>query len=184
MLNKDQKNKLLKIARDSINIYLESGKKLDLSESDPLLAGEMGAFITLRKNGQLRGCIGNLIGKQPLYLTIRDMAVEAATRDPRFPPVELSELKDIKIEISALSPMERVDSTERIEMGRHGVLIRQGLKSGVYLPQVAAETGWTKEEFLSSLCAQKAGIPEDAWRNNAAEMYIFTAEVFSESGEL
>jgi AmmeMemoRadiSam system protein A len=140
----------------------------------------MGAFVTLNKQGDLRGCIGNLVGDKPLYLTIRDMAVEAAVGDPRFPAVELAELKDIKIEISVLSPLKRINSIDEIQLGTHGVLVRQGFHSGVFLPQVATETGWSKEEFLSNLCAHKAGLSPDAWKDKSLEIYIFTAEVFSE----
>jgi len=180
MLNKEQKKRLLEIARNSIETYLKTNKKLELTETDPILLQEMGAFVTLHEHGELRGCIGNLVGTQPLYLTVRDMAIEAATRDPRFLPVKLNELKDIEIEISALSPLERIDSVDKIQMGKHGVLVRRGFNSGVYLPQVATETGWSKEEFLSSLCAHKAGLSRDAWKDKSTEIYIFTAEVFSE----
>jgi len=180
LLNQEQRKKLLGIARKSLETYLKSGKKLEISETDPVLTKEMGAFVTLQEKGQLRGCIGRLIGDQPLYLTVRDMAVEAAVGDPRFPPVELSELKDIEMEISALSPMERVDSADKIQLGVHGVLVRKGYRSGVYLPQVATETGWSREEFLSSLCAHKAGLAADAWKDPSTEIYIFSAEVFSE----
>ncbi|MDD2703500.1 MAG: AmmeMemoRadiSam system protein A, partial [Candidatus Omnitrophica bacterium] len=127
------------------------------------------------------GCISNLIGDRPLYLVIRDMAVEAATGDPRFPPVKLPELAGIEIEISALSPLELTDSADNIRMGIHGVLVKKGFRSGVYLPQVAEETGWSKEEFLSSLCAHKAGLPPGAWKDKGTELYIFTASVFSEN---
>ncbi|MFH0912870.1 MAG: AmmeMemoRadiSam system protein B [Candidatus Omnitrophota bacterium] len=181
MLTKEERKKLLMIARDSIETYLKTGKKMQLTKNQgPVLLKEMGAFVTLHEDGQLRGCIGNLVGQEPLYLTVRDMAVEAATGDPRFSPLKLEELKNIEIEISALSPMERVDSVDLIKMGTHGVLIRRGYSSGVFLPQVATETGWPKEEFLSNLCSQKAGIPADAWRDKSTEIYIFTAEVFSE----
>ena len=180
MLDKNQKKRLLEIARNSIEAYLKTGKKMEITESDPLLVKEMGAFVTLHEHGQLRGCIGNLSGGEPLYLTVRDMAVEAAVGDPRFSPVELSELKDIEIEISALSPMQRIDDPEKIQLGIHGVLVRRGFNSGVFLPQVATETGWSKEEFLSSLCAQKAGLSPNAWKDKSTEIYIFTAEVFSE----
>jgi hypothetical protein len=180
MLNKNQKKRLLEIARKSIETYLETGKKLELSESDPLLLKELGAFVTLHERGELRGCIGNLIGNEPLYLGVRDMAVESALRDPRFLPLELSELPKVEIEISVLSPMKRINSVEEIKLGTHGVLVRRGFQSGVYLPQVATETGWTKEEFLSSLCAHKAGLSADAWKDKATEIYIFSAEVFSE----
>ncbi len=180
MLNKEQKKKLLAIARNSIQTYLKTGKKLELTETDPALLKEMGAFVTLHEHGELRGCIGNLVGQQPLYLTVRDMAVEAAVDDPRFSPVTPGELKDIEIEISALSPLKRIESADEIKMGIHGVLLRRGFNSGVFLPQVATETGWSKEGFLSNLCSHKAGLPALAWKDKSTEIYIFTAEVFSE----
>ena len=180
MLNKNQRKKLLEIARKSIETYLATGKKLELTETDPLLLKKMGAFVTLHKNSQLRGCIGNLISEGPLSLTVRDMAVESAVSDPRFSPVQLTELEKIEIEISALSPLERIDNPDKIQLGVHGVLIRRGFSSGVFLPQVATETGWSKEEFLSNLCAHKAGLSPDAWKDKSTEIYIFTAEVFSE----
>ena len=180
MLNSQQRKKLLKIARSSINAYLQSGKKVELTETDQVLTQEMGAFVTLNKHGDLRGCIGSLTASKPLYLTVRDMAVEAAVGDPRFSPLTLTELKDIEIEISVLSPLKMVDSAERIELGKHGVLVRKGYQSGVFLPQVATETGWNKEEFLNNLCAHKAGLPQDAWKDESTELYIFNAEVFSE----
>ena len=180
MLSKEQRGKLLAIARNSIQTYLKTGEKLELTETDPLLLKEMGAFVTLHEHGELRGCIGNLIGQQPLYLTVRDMAVEAATGDPRFSPVQLTELENIEIEISALSPLQRIESADEIKMGIHGVLLRRGFNSGVFLPQVATETGWSKEEFLSHLCSHKAGLPALAWKDKSTEIYIFTAEVFSE----
>jgi len=180
MLNIQQRNKLLTIARESIEKYLKTGKKMEVTGADPVLNQKMGSFVTLTKHGDLRGCIGNLIGSQPLYLTVRDMAIEAAVNDPRFPALSLSELKDVEIEISVLSGLEKVFSAEKIELGKHGVLVRRGNQSGVFLPQVAAETGWSKEEFLNNLCAHKAGIPADAWKDKDTELYIFTAEVFSE----
>jgi AmmeMemoRadiSam system protein A len=108
------------------------------------------------------------------------MAVEAAVGDPRFLAVELTQLPKIKIEISVLSPLQKIDSPDEIKMGVHGVLIKRGFRSGVFLPQVATETGWSKEEFLSNLCLQKAGIPSGAWQDKATEIYVFTAEIFSE----
>jgi len=180
MLNHEQRKRLLEIARKSIETYLESGKKLEVKEQNPALVKKMGAFVTLHKQGELRGCIGNLIGQEPLYLTIRDMAIEAAVGDPRFPQVQLAELGDIEIEISALSPMQRINNPDEIQLGVHGVLIRRGFRSGVFLPQVATETGWSKEEFLSNLCAHKAGLAPDAWKDKSTEIYVFTAEVFSE----
>ena len=180
MLNNQQRKKLIEIARNSISTYLQTGKKMELSETDPILKQEMGAFVTLNEHGQLRGCIGNLSASGPLYLTVRDMAVEAAIDDPRFSALALSELKDVEIEISVLSPLKRVDSADKVELGKHGVLVRKGYHSGVFLPQVATETGWSKEEFLNTLCTQKAGLSPDAWKDKDTELYIFEAEVFSE----
>ncbi len=180
MLSREERKRLLEIARKSIESFLKSGKKLELSEADPLLLKEMGAFVTLNKHGELRGCIGNLIGKGPLYLTVRDMAVEAAVSDPRFSPVTLEEFKNIEIEISVLSPMQRIDNPDKIRLGIDGVLVRKGFNSGVFLPQVATETGWSKDEFLSNLCSHKAGLAPDAWKDKDTKVYTFTAEVFSE----
>lgn len=180
MLNNQQKEKLLKIARESIQTYLETGKKLQVNETDSLLNQKMGAFVTLNKHSQLRGCIGNIVGSQPLYLTVRDMAVESAVSDPRFSQLNLTELNEVEIEISVLSPLEKISSAEKIELGKHGVLIKKGFQSGVFLPQVATETGWSKEEFLNILCTQKAGLPASAWKDKNTELYIFSAEVFSE----
>ena len=180
LLNDAQQKKLLKIARDTIATYLKTGHALQIKESDPVLNKEMGAFVTLHENGELRGCIGNIIGRGPLYLTVRDMAIESATGDPRFSKVKPEEMQDIDIEISVLSELNKIKSVDEIELGVHGVLIRKGFSSGVFLPQVAAETGWSKEKFLSSLCSQKAGLLPDAWKTGEADMYVFTAEVFEE----
>jgi hypothetical protein len=181
MLNKEQKKRLLGIARSSIEHYLKTGKKLELTRiSGSTLSEHYGAFVTLRKDNQLRGCIGNIVGNQPLYLTIRDMAVEAAVNDPRFMSLTEGELAGIEIEISVLSPLKRIDNPDRIELGKHGVLIRKGYRSGVFLPQVATETGWSKDEFLSNLCAHKAGLEPSAWKDPSTEIHIFTAEIFSE----
>ncbi len=179
-LTNGQKKKLLSLARDSIETYLKTGKRLQVTETDPVLTQKMGAFVTLHEHGELRGCIGNLQSDQPLYLTIRDMAVEAAVDDPRFNPVTIGELGNIELEISVLSPLKRVFSADHIQMGRHGVLVRRGGYGGVYLPQVATETGWSRDEFLSSLCAHKAGLPADAWKDPSTELYTFEALVFSE----
>ena len=180
MLSKEQRKKLLELARKSIETYLKTGKKLEVTETDPQLLRVMGAFVTLHEHGELRGCIGTMVGRQPLYLAVRDMAVEAAVGDPRFPPMKPDELQDVEIEISALSPLEKIDSADKIKLGTHGVLIRRGIYSGVFLPQVATETGWSKEEFLSQLCSQKAGLPANAWKDKSTEIYVYTAEVFSE----
>ena len=117
-----------------------------------------GAFVTIMKHGILRGCVGSIIGEKPLYQTIREMAVAAASQDPRFTPLTAGELKDINIEISVLSKPRRIDDIAEIQLGKHGVIVSEGNHQGVFLPQVANETGWSKEEFLSQLCSQKAGL--------------------------
>ncbi len=179
MLSKKQRERLLEIARDAISNYIGSGKRAAVHEDDPALSKELGAFVTLRKNGELRGCIGNLTGSKPLYITIRDMAIESATADPRFSPVSREEIKDIDIEISVLSPLKKEEDPGNIKMGVDGVIVRKGLRSGVFLPQVAIETGWSREEFMSNLCAHKAGLPADAWKDKDTQIFTFTAEVFS-----
>jgi hypothetical protein len=180
MLSREQKKRLLGIARETIEEYLKAGVIPEAEIEDPVFREKFGAFVTLHKNGMLRGCIGNLVGQKPLYKTIQEMAVQSSTADPRFKPVSAGELKDIDIEISVLTPLERTKDPDKIEMGKHGVVIKNGFRSGVYLPQVATETGWTREEFMNSLCSHKAGLPEDAWRQEDTEIYTFTATVFSE----
>ncbi|MCX5679099.1 MAG: AmmeMemoRadiSam system protein B [Candidatus Omnitrophica bacterium] len=180
MLSELQKKRLLEIARESIVSFVKDGKRKAFLESDPALKGNLGAFVTLHEDGELRGCIGSMVGQGPLYKTVADMAIEAATGDPRFKRLSASELDKIDIEISVLSPLVRVKSYEDIKIPGHGVIVKKGFSSGVYLPQVATETGWNKEEFLTSLCGSKAGIKPDAWKDPATEMYIFTAEIFGE----
>lgn len=180
MLTDKQKRRLLEIARKTIEEYITTGNIPEFEESDPGLLRQQGAFVTLHKNGQLRGCIGNIIGRGPLYKTVRDMAIASSTEDWRFSKVRPSELDDIEIEISVLSEPERVTDPNKIVMGKHGVIVKRGKRSGVFLPQVATETGWSREEFLSNLCAHKAGLEHDAWKDPRTELYVFTAEVFSE----
>ncbi len=181
ILGEAQKKRLLEIARKTIDKYLTSGEKLHFKEEDPTLLKNMGAFVTIHKHGRLRGCIGNIIAQQPLYLTVRDMAIQAATADPRFPAVTPDELKDIEIEISVLSEPKQVEDLAEIKLGIHGVIVKKGYAQGVFLPQVAEETGWSKEEFLSNLCAHKAGLDPLAWKNDkSTELYSFSAQVFAE----
>ena len=182
MLNDSQRKRLLQIARESITSYVKNGKKKSFSENDPFLKENMGAFVTLHENGELRGCIGNMVGQGPLYQTVADMAIEAATGDPRFPALSAKEMDKIGIEISVLSPLKKVSGYKDVNIPGDGVLIKSGFRSGVFLPQVATETGWDREEFLTYLCAQKAGIAPDAWKDPNTEIYVFSAEVFGEKG--
>jgi AmmeMemoRadiSam system protein B/AmmeMemoRadiSam system protein A len=180
MLNEAQRTRLLQIARESIISYVKEGKEKSFSEKDPVLNEPMGAFVTLHDKGELRGCIGNMVGQGPLYQTVADMAIQAATGDPRFPVLSPSEIDKVDIEISVLSPMKKVSGPEEIRVPGHGVVVRRGSRSGVYLPQVATETGWGREQFLTSLCSSKAGLAPDAWKDPATDMYVFSAEVFGE----
>lgn len=180
LLNSQQRKELLEIARQTIILYLTKGEIFQPKTNDQVLKQVMGAFVTIHKNGQLRGCIGHIIAKEPLYLGVRDMAIAASTEDPRFPAMTAEELDDVDIEISVLSPLRKIDDPKEIVMGRHGVIVRDTYRSGVYLPQVATETGWSKEEFLNSLCASKAGMNPDAWKKGKCDIYTFTAQVFSE----
>jgi len=180
-LTREEKRRLLEIARKTIEEYVRTGEVLEFSVDDQRLSEEEGAFVTIHKGGALRGCIGHIIGKGPLHKTVRDMAIASATQDPRFKPLEAGELGDIDVEISVLSKPERVTDVEEIKMGVHGVIVRRGrFHQGVFLPQVATETGWSREQFLSSLCAHKAGLPADAWKDPQTILEIFSAEVFSE----
>lgn len=179
MLSLDQEKELLKIARQSIKIYLEKNEHFKPQTNDPALSEKYGAFVTLTKNGDLRGCIGRIVGDTPLAQVISDMAVEAAVGDPRFPTVTKDEIDSLQIEISVLSPLRKIDDVNIIEVGKHGLLIRKGFNSGLLLPQVATEYKWDRITFLEETC-HKAGLPSDAWRKGA-DIYIFNAQVFSES---
>lgn len=181
-ISKEQQEVLLKLARESIETYLKTGKTKQLETDDERLKVKQGAFVTLRKHGQLRGCIGHIVPIEPLCDTVADMAVAAAMEDPRFPSVSPEEMKDIHIEISVLSVPRRAQSADEIEMGKHGVIVRRGSRQGVFLPQVATETGWDRETFLENLCSHKAFLPKDAWKDKDTELHIFTAQLFEEEG--
>lgn len=180
VLNEKQRDVLLKLARRSVETFVTSGKKINPGIADSRLNQTQGAFVTINKNGQLRGCIGNVIGQKPLSQTVADMAVAAASQDPRFPPVGADELKDINVEVSVLSVPKRVQGIDQIELGRDGVIISVGDQQGLFLPQVATETGWSKEQFLGELCSQKAGLAADCYKDPSVNIFTFTAEVFHE----
>lgn len=181
LANADKKT-LLNLARNTIIKYLADGTRVPLPEAKGALGEICGAFVTLHKGGDLRGCIGNMVGYGPLVETIQEMAIAAATEDPRFPRVREDELKDIDIEISVLSPMKKIKDVCEIEVGRHGIIMRRGMNQGVLLPQVATEWNWDRDEFLRHTC-QKAGLPTEAWKEPETIIEIFSAEVFGEKGE-
>ncbi len=179
MLSDQQKRQLMRVARQALRAAVGSGPVPDLATDDPDLMELRGAFVTLKQQGQLRGCIGYVQPRVPLIQAVADNAQSAALHDPRFPPVTAAELDSIDIEISALTPLEPVSQVEKIEIGRHGLMISCGANRGLLLPQVPVEWGWDRDEFLAHTCL-KAGLPPDAWQRDDAELLWFEAEVFGE----
>ena len=183
MLADSDRKMLLRIARETIRAAVTGEAAPLVTVESPALRAPCGAFVTMKNRGRLRGCIGTFASRDPLYRTVQEMAA-AATRDPRFlgNPVTVGELDRIDIEISVLSPLEKVgDPLRDIELGRHGIRIDSPYGSGCFLPQVATETGWSLEEFLSHCAAGKAGISPDAWRSPEVTVHRFEAEVFGEA---
>ncbi len=179
-LSEKERKTLLKIARDAIGA-VATGRPLPALTgcNSPALEERRGAFVTIHtRDGRLRGCIGVFQSDKPLYETIRDMAIASARDDPRFSPVREEELGQIKIEISVLSPLKKIENVEEIEVGRHGLYIVKGANRGVLLPQVAIEYGFDRYQFLDQTCL-KAGLPPGSWREGA-DIYIFEAEIFEE----
>ena len=179
-LSAQDKERLLEIARLAIERAVKGQDASDVDVPPGILGEDRGAFVTINKRGQLRGCIGYIEAVKPLYQTVREMAEAAALHDPRFPSVTADELDELEIEISVLTPLKRVDDVSEIEVGLHGIYIRRGYASGLLLPQVATDYGWDRETFLQHTC-MKAGLPTDAWQKKETEIYIFSADIFSES---
>jgi len=173
-----QQKELLTLVRHIISSTLE-GVPIILPTQQGLYAKPRGAFVTLHKEGHLRGCIGHIIARTPLLETIKEMAHAAAFRDPRFPPVTRDELDQIDVEISVLTPLEVLDDPTNLIPGVHGLYITGWGRSGVLLPQVATEQGWDRETFLTHTC-YKAGLPGDAWEKPGLTLEVFTAQVFGE----
>jgi len=179
LLTKGEKERLLFIARNTLNSYLKDGKIPDFKEKNPRLLEKSGVFVTLHtKEGNLRGCIGYILPIKPLYQAVIDNAISAAVHDYRFPPVTHQELPNLKIELSVLTPPKRIGTYTDIIIGRHGVILSKEGRSAVFLPQVALEQGWTLEETLTHLSG-KAGLPLDAWKRDC-QFEVFEAEVFKE----
>ncbi|HOC59404.1 MAG: AmmeMemoRadiSam system protein A [Syntrophaceae bacterium] len=174
----DQERKtLLDIARRAVIAKL-GNKELPRITSDlPLLKEKRGAFVTLKKRGHLRGCIGYIKAAKSLGDTVQEMAVAAAFHDPRFPSVKGEEIRDLSFEISVLSPLKKIQNYSDIEIGKHGLFLVRGHNSGLLLPQVAVENGWNRDTFLKETC-YKAGLPARAWKDKETEIYIFSADYF------
>jgi len=178
LLGKKDQKELLKTARDAIVSYITSGAESAIEPSSEMVCTAHGCFVTIKQNGKLRGCIGNFISEKTLHLLVREMAIAAAIHDPRFYPMKEPDLKDFSLEISVLSPLEKVESIDTISVGKHGLYITKNSSHGVLLPQVAVEYGWDRENFLKHTCL-KAGLPEKAWQKEC-DIFIFTAQVFGE----
>ncbi len=179
-LSMEGKKILLNIARSTISNYLGEGTVLDIDTNRyPILNEQAGAFVTLHKFGNLRGCIGYIISNDFLYETIHNAAIQAAFHDPRFPPLKKNELDNIEIEISILSKPFMMNNYEEIVVGKHGLIVNEYGRRGLLLPQVPIEHNMDKWEFLSSLCV-KAGLPEGLWKQKVLNIEMFTATVFSE----
>ena len=178
LLTKKEQKELLKIAREAIVSHVSGGAAPSLETVSKGLNLKTGCFVTIKQHGQLRGCIGNFVSDQPLYRLVQEMAISAATRDPRFYPMKQQDLDDFELDISVLSPLELAASVDEIEVGRHGIYIVKGSYRGVLLPQVATEYGWDRETFLKHTCL-KAGLPENAWQKEC-QIFIFSAQVFGE----
>lgn len=181
LTDKDKKD-LLAIARNTISEYVVSAKiiALDTNGYSENIKKQCGAFVTLHKNGNLRGCIGRFLPDEPLYKVVQDMAVAASTKDYRFSKVQKEELRSIEIEISVLSPLKKITNIDEIVIGKHGIYLKKGYATGTLLPQVASERGWDKENFLGYCARDKAGIGWDGWKDKATEIFVYEANVFDE----
>jgi AmmeMemoRadiSam system protein A len=178
VLDENDKRELLRIARATLREYLTTGFMPPGSPHRKSLLEPRGAFVTIHVGGELRGCIGRVDADTPLYLAVEQLAVAAATRDPRFDPLRAEELADTRVEISVLSPVVS-GKPEEIEIGKHGVVVTRGVRRGLLLPQVAVEHGLDRERFLDETCA-KAGLPPGSWKEPETVLQLFTAEVFRE----
>lgn len=177
MTSDDDRRRLLRLAREAIVAHVTGAPEppVDLTGA---LARPGGAFVTIHKRGDLRGCIGHIEANQPLGAVVPRCAVAACASDPRFPSVSASELADMDLELSLLGPLEPITGPDQIEIGRHGLVVERGWHRGLLLPQVATEWKWDAPAFLGQTC-RKAGLPADAWQHGAA-IWRFDAEVFGE----
>lgn len=179
MLTEAEKKTLLELARSTIEARVKGTPKPSFDGNGGALSANSGAFVTIHNaDGSLRGCIGTFASPNPLFKTIMDMSVSAATGDPRFVPLDKTELNGVWIEISVLSPLKEIADVSEIEIGRHGLYIIKGANRGVLLPQVATECGFDRVEFLRNTCL-KAGLKPGAWKEGAT-IFTFEAEIFRE----
>lgn len=184
-LNAQERKDLLSLARQTLETHLRTNRNLNVEGDDgwaEKLRKKRGAFVTIQREGKLRGCIGTVLPIKPLYEAVRDNAINASVHDPRFPPLSAEDLDKITIEVSVLSPLTRLTSLEDIHVGRHGLVIRKGGRNGLLLPKVAADYGWDRKTFLENVCLKASLLSQD-WREGA-ELYCFTAQSFREPGSV
>jgi len=184
-LSSAAQKQLLQIARGAVEAAVRGGKPPSVEIENEELGLLRGVFVTLTSHGKLRGCIGRFEADLPVARIVSEMGVAAATQDYRFltTPITPEELSDINIEISVLSPLKKIENPLDIVLGRHGICIRRGNRSGTFLPQVATEHSMSKEDFLSMCCSHKAGLSPDAWKDPETDVYIYVAQVFSEESK-
>jgi hypothetical protein len=178
VLTRTQEETLLELARATLKSHLEGRPIRHDTIDDPALGRRASVFVTLKQQGELRGCVGRTRADHPFFEAVRKMSVQAATGDPRFAALTSEELDGVTIEVSVLSPLRRVTDLGQIEVGTHGLMVLRDGRQGLLLPQVAAERGWDRETYLHHLCL-KAGLPDGCWQEGAA-LYAFTAVVFGE----
>lgn len=179
VLDEHEKRELLRIARATLKEFLVSGRTPPGAPHRRSLTEPAGVFVTLRRGDELRGCIGSFGETQPLYKAVQEMAVSAATRDPRFEPVTIEELKSLTIEISVLGMRRTITGVDDISVGKHGLIVSTAQRRGLLLPQVAREHEWDARTFLERTC-EKAGLPRDAHTRDDVELQVFEAQVFDE----
>ncbi len=175
-LSEESRNYLKDIAREAVADYVKGSVPQSLTYDDPILKNPWGVFVTLKINGNLRGCIGNIVSDRAIPETVIDMAVKSASMDPRFPPIGPAELENLDIDISILGPLSEVKDHSEIVIGVHGLVIEQGGRRGLLLPQVAVEHNLNVTKFIEQTCV-KAGLPPDAWKQGA-RILKFAAEFF------
>ena len=179
-LNRQEQGELLTLARNTIEKFLATANRDYPPQSSPVFGEKRGVFVTLHRDGELRGCIGYPLPYRPLWQAVVDNAIAAATEDPRFPAVTAAELPGLEIEISVLTVPQKVDSHERVQVGRDGIIISKGFQRGLLLPQVPLEQGWDLEQYISYGC-RKAGLAGDEWKKGV-QIETFQALVFNEKG--
>lgn len=180
-ISRDEQEKLLRWVRTAAETAVRKEPPIKIPESEltESLRALQGVFVTLKKRGELRGCIGKMDFERPLWVNALDAAVASALEDPRFPPVEPQELGEISIEISILNPPEDLPRPEMFDVQRHGIIVEKGWRHALFLPKVAPEQGWDATTTLEMVC-EKAGLPTDAWRDPSARLQVFTAFDFGE----